>query len=103
MDPIQILLTVLTILGGITSIIFGFLAFRRNYKEDTRKEGGQEQKIDHLIRQIEVLTIKVDKMSNKVEILNDRLIKAEVVLDNHVKDKHVHVQRGKINADIGNY
>lgn len=81
MDNSTIALTVISVLGTLSSIIFGFMAFKRNEKNDT-KANGKNQGI--ILTEIEYIKDSINRIENSLTILESkydeiskRLIKVE--------------------------
>ncbi len=77
----ETILAIISILGTISTIIFAFLAFRRNDKSDIRDnaktEGALISDIGYIKSSIDRMEAKLDKQENNYQGLLTRVIKVE--------------------------
>ena len=86
---VEITLSILGILGTLSSIIFAYLAFRRNDKKDIKIHATQEAEI---VADMKWLKSSVSRMEKKINEIDDNykelgitVIKVKERLDNHIR------------------
>ncbi|MCB9498813.1 MAG: hypothetical protein H6687_02875 [Bacillales bacterium] len=98
MDYITIILSIISIFGTASSILFAFLAFKRTKKEDHKQEGKNEgvliSDIGYIKSSIERIEKTLEKLEEKYDDLLTRLIKAEQKIDDHIKNQNIHLNLG---------
>ena len=81
-----IIITSISLIASISGIVFAFLAFKRNEKQDYKKEGKNEGLIISDIGYIKACVDRVEKNFNKLDEkynqVLERLSKAEESLNN---------------------
>ena len=94
----EIILTIISIIGTISSLIFAYIAFRRNDKSDVRNsakiEGALHSDIGYIKSSIDRMEAKLDKQDNNYQVLLTRVIKVEEnynslskILETHINNK----------------
>lgn len=92
MDNITVFLTILSVLGTICSIIFGYLAFRRNRSIDTKTQSKEEanQAVNIASLQIDIkytrdsisrIERKLDDFEKSQNSTNEKLVRFEEHLE----------------------
>lgn len=98
MTGLEILLTILSALGTLSSITFAFIAFKRNEKSDRRSEGKNEgvllSDIGYIKSSIDRIEKSLDKLEQNYAVLSERVVKVETELDAHIKNKAIHKVQG---------
>lgn len=86
---VEITLSVLGVLGTLSSIMFAYLAFRRNDKKDIKIHATQEAEI---VADMKWLKSSVSRMEKKINEIDDNykelgitVIKVKERLDNHIR------------------
>ena len=78
---LEIVLSVISIFGTILTIIFAYIAFRRNEKYDVKNnaksEGALLSDIGYIKSSIDRMEEKLDKQENNYQMLLTRVIKVE--------------------------
>lgn len=96
MDMIDIVLSVISIVGTLSSILFAFLAFRRNDKGDNKQEGKNEgvliSDVGYIKSSIDRIEKTLDKFEEKYDDLRSRIIKIEQKVDDHINNESIHVK-----------
>lgn len=89
MDKLTIIVSMIGILGTLSSIFFAYIACRRNGNIDQRKEGKNEGTMFSDIGYIKACVERVEKNLSKVDEryrnIAERLAKTEESLDNVIK------------------
>ena len=94
MSVLEIILTILSIAGTSCSIIFGYLAFRRNKDKDKKDET-----TDFVSMRVDLTYIKEGVSDLKRELLSQRNVTEEIdkrlsilesKVNNHIADKNLH-------------
>ena len=85
----SIILSILGALGTVSSIVFAYLAFRRNDKKDIKTCATQEAEI---LADMKWLKSSVSRMEKKINEIDDNykelgitVIKVKERLDNHIR------------------
>lgn len=86
MNDVEIILTIISVLGTVSSIMFAFLAFRRANKKEDKQDGRNEGIIMSDIGYIKSSTERIEKRLDKLEIINTDINTRVVVLENEVKN-----------------
>lgn len=98
MNALEIALTVISVAGTLSSIIFAFLAFRRNDHSDRKREGKNEgvliSDVGYIKSSIDRIEKSLDRLEQNYTKLSERVIKVEAELDAHVKNKSIHKTTG---------
>jgi len=101
MDGTSVALTIISVLGTISSIIFAFLAFRRNDKKDTRDSGKSEgvllseigyikSSIDRIEKNLDRLEERYSNLSNKIVKVEESVAQAHKRITEHINDTLKH-------------
>ena len=69
MNGADIALTIISVLGTISSILFAFLAFRRNDKKDTKEDAKNEGVI---LSEIGYIKSSIDRIEKNLDRLEER-------------------------------
>jgi predicted nucleic acid-binding Zn-ribbon protein len=96
MSEIEVILTIISILGTISSIGFGYLAFRKNDKQEVKGEGKSEgviiSDIGYIKSSIDRIEKTLEKLQEQYADLHSRVIKLETehnalktTVENHLK------------------
>ena len=90
-NMVEITLSILGVLGTLSSIIFAYLAFRRNDKKDIKIHATQEAEI---LSDMKWLKSSVSRMEKKINEMDDNykelgitVIKVKERLDNHIRSE----------------
>lgn len=98
----QIVLAVISVLSPVCSIVFGYVAFARTKKKDTKDEVAEHEKISsdiHYIKKsLERLENGVNELKHTYTEFEQRLTKIETRVDN-LEKFHIRVVRSNQNAD----
>ena len=81
MNGTDIALTIISVLGTISSILFAFLAFRRNDKKDTKEDAKSEavilSEIGYIKSSIDRIEKNLDKLEERYSVLSNKIVKVE--------------------------
>lgn len=81
MDSSSIALTIISVLGTLSSIVFAFLAFRRNDKRDHKDAGKNEgvmlSEIGYIKSSIDRIEKSLNHLEERYTDLSNRLVKVE--------------------------
>lgn len=98
MSAIEIALTVISVSGTVSSIVFALLAFRRNERGDRKTEGKSEgvliSDVGYIKSSIDRIEKSLDRLEQNYTKLSERVIKVEAELDAHIKNKSIHKTAG---------
>lgn len=102
MDNSTIALTVISVLGTLSSIIFGFMAFKRNEKNDT-KANGINQGI--ILTEIEYIKDSINRIENSLTILEskyDEISKRLIKFEDSTSNAHnkIYALNEKLKGEI---
>lgn len=96
----EIVLTIISVLGTITTIIFAYIAFRRNFKNDLRNDGKIEglllSDIAYIKSSIKRMEEKLDKEESNYQMLLTRVIKVEQIYESISEKLENHILRSGI-------
>lgn len=85
MKELSVAISVVGLLGSISSIVFAFLAFKRNEKKEDKKEGenvGQPQSdIKYIVKTLLKLEEEFTKLDDRDRQMLERLSKVEQSLN----------------------
>lgn len=99
MDSTEIVLSVISVVGTLSSIVFAFLAFKRNANGDNKQEGKNEgvliSDVGYIKSSIDRIEKTLDKLEEKYDDLHSRIIKIEQKVDDHIKNDSIHVRGDK--------
>lgn len=101
MKGIEIAVTLIGLLGTISSIFFAFLAFKRNDSLDKKNRGKREgvliSDINYIKTSLDRLEAKFEKNEERYQELLTRIVKVEEMsfaiqkrIEDHIKDKKIH-------------
>jgi len=97
----DIALTIISVLGTASSILFAFLAFRRNDKKDTKENGKNEgvilseigyikSSIDRIEKNLEKLEERYSNLSNRIVKVEESVANAHKRITEHLNDNLKH-------------
>lgn len=94
MNSLDIVLTIISVVGTFSSIIFAYLAFRRNDRGDRKAEGKNEgvliSDVGYIKSSIDRIEKSMDKLEQNYARLSERVVKVETELEAHLKNKAIH-------------
>ncbi|MBE6133011.1 MAG: hypothetical protein E7180_06490 [Erysipelotrichaceae bacterium] len=101
MNGTDIALTIISVLGTISSILFAFLAFRRNDKKDTKEDAKNEgvilseigyikSSIDRIEKNLDRLEERYSNLSNKIVKVEESVASAHKRISEHINDTLKH-------------
>ena len=101
MNGTDIALTIISVLGTVSSILFAFLAFRRNDKKDTKENGKNEgvilseigyikSSIDRIEKNLEKLEERYSNLSNRIVKVEESVANAHKRITEHINDSLKH-------------
>ena len=96
----EITLTVISVLGTISSILFAFLAFKRNSRADTKEVGRESgtviSDLGYIKSSIERIEKRLDNSEQKFDAFSTRLARVEEsVASAHKRlDEHINKRTG---------
>ena len=81
MDSTEIVLTIISVLGTISSILFAYLAFKRSSKQEHKDEGKNEgvmlSEIGYIKSSIDRIEKSLNHLEERYTDLSNRLVKVE--------------------------
>ena len=81
MSTTEVTLTIISVLGTISSILFGYLAFKRNTHSDTKEIGRESgtviSDLGYIKSSIERIEKRLDNSEQKFDNFNTRLTRVE--------------------------
>lgn len=97
----EIALTLIGVLGTVASIVFAYLAFRRNDKKDTQEDAKNEgvllseigyikSSIDRIEKNLDRLEERYSTLSNKVTKIEESVASAHKRITEHINDYRLH-------------
>lgn len=96
MNSLEISLTVISIMSSISSIIFAFLAFKRNSVGDNKQEGKNEgvliSDVGYIKSSIDRIEKALDKLQEKYDDLHTRVTLIEQIVDDHINNDSIHIK-----------
>lgn len=99
MDRLEIVLTIISVISSFSSILFAFLAFRRNSNGDNKQEGKNEgaflADIAYIKKSMERMEKALDSLEEKYDDLQIRLIRIEQRASDHFNSDFIHVKGKK--------
>ena len=99
MDSLEITLTIISVMSSLSSILFAFLAFKRNTKGDNKQEGKNEgvliSDVGYIKSSIDRIEKTLDKLEEKYDDLHSRIIKIEQKVDDHIRNESIHLKGDK--------
>ena len=88
---VEITVSILGIIGTLSSVLFAYLAFRRNDKKDIKNNATQEAE---LFADMKCVKSSVSRMESKINEIDDNykelgimVIKIKERLDNHIRSE----------------
>lgn len=86
MSDMEIALTIISVLGTVSSIMFAYPAFKKNNAKDDKKEGKNEDILISDVGYIKSSTERIEKRLDKLETFNTDIMTRVVVLENEMKN-----------------
>ncbi|MBQ8293427.1 MAG: hypothetical protein IJX78_06500 [Bacilli bacterium] len=87
MNTLNVVISIIGVMGTLSSIFFAYLAFRRSIKdednEDGKKEGRLERDIGYIKDGVERLENHINKLEERYRDIIERVIKVEMGLKNN--------------------
>lgn len=81
MSTTEVVLTIISVLGTVSSIIFGYLAFRRNSNSETKQMGRETgtviSDLGYIKSSIERIEKRLDNSESKFDGISTRLARVE--------------------------
>ena len=80
MDSTEIVLTIISVLGTISSILFAYLAFKRSNKQEHKDEGNEGvmlSEIGYIKSSIDRIEKSLNHLEERYTDLSNRLVKVE--------------------------
>ena len=85
MSEIETVLTVISVIGALSTILFAYLAFKRANKKEDKLSGKNEGIIISDISYIKSSTERIEKRLDKLEVINTDTTTRVAVLERDVK------------------
>ncbi len=85
MSEIETVLTIISVIGSLSTILFAYLAFKRANKKEEKLSGKNEGIIISDISYIKSSTERIEKRLDKLEIINTDTTTRVAVLERDVK------------------
>ena len=85
MSEIETVLTVISVIGALSTILFAYLAFKRANKKEDKLSGKNEGIIISDISYIKSSTERIEKRLDKLEVINTDTTTRVAVLEREVK------------------
>ncbi len=85
MSEIETVLTVISVIGALSTILFAYLAFKRANKREDKLSGKNEGIIISDISYIKSSTERIEKRLDKLEVINTDTTTRVAVLERDVK------------------
>lgn len=85
MTEIETVLTLISVIGALSTILFAYLAFKRANKKEDKLSGKNEGIIISDISYIKSSTERIEKRLDKLEIINTDTTTRVAVLERDVK------------------
>lgn len=96
MTTTDIVLSILSIIGTLSSILFAYLAFHRNNKADVKNEARDDGQlisdVGYIRSTLDRIERQLSKLEEKYDDLQTRVIRVEQKLHDHIKNKEIHNQ-----------
>ena len=86
MSELEIILTIISVLGTLSSIMFGYLAFRRASRKEDVIAGKNEGILISDVGFIKSSTERIEKRLDKLETINSDINTRVVILEADVKN-----------------
>lgn len=98
MSVVEIALTIISVLGTISSIMFGYLAFRRNANTDNKQIGREsgtvisdlgyiKSSIERIEKRLDNSELKFDGFSTRLARVEESVSSAHKRLDEHINKR----------------
>lgn len=106
MDITSIILSIISVLGTLSSITFAYLAFHRNSNTDNKQDGRNEgvlisdvgyikSSIDRIEKNLDKLEERYTHLSNKIVKVEESVAQAHKRITEHINDTSKHETGGK--------
>lgn len=96
MNSTEVILSIISVIGTMSSILFAYLAFRRNEKVDNKKDGKHEgvliSDVGYIKSSIDRIEKTLDKLQEKYDDLHSRVLIVEQKMDDHIKNDSIHIK-----------
>ena len=96
MSEIEIVLTIISVLGTLSSILFAYLAFHKGSKADEKKDGKSEgvllSDVGYIKSSIDRIEKTLDKLQEKYDDLHTRVTLIEQIVDDHINNDSIHIK-----------
>jgi len=86
MSEIETVLTIISVIGALSTILFAYLAFKRANKKEDKLSGKNEGIIISDISYIKSSTERIEKRLDKLEVINTDTTTRVAVLERDVKN-----------------
>lgn len=94
MSVSDIVLSIISVIGTVSSITFAYLAFRRNdrgdHKREAKNEGVLISDVGYIKSSIDRIEKTMDKLEEGHANVKERLTKLETEVKDHISNKGVH-------------
>jgi hypothetical protein len=98
MEPASIVLSIISVLGTLSSIFFAVLAFRRNDRGEHKQEGKNEgvliSDVGYIKSSIDRIEKSIDKLEEGHANTKERLTRLETEVSDHIHNKSIHKMDG---------
>lgn len=98
MTSIDIVLAIISVVGTFSSILFAYLAFRRNdrgnHKQEGKNEGVLISDVGYIKSSIDRIEKSIDKLEEGHAATKERLTKLETEVRDHINNKAIHKPGG---------
>lgn len=99
MTPTEVILSIISVVGTMSSILFAYLAFRRSDRGDHKQEGKNEgvlmSDVGYIKSSIDRIEKTMEKLDEGYDALKERVAKIEIALNDHIGNKDIHQMGGK--------
>lgn len=96
MDISTIVLSIISIIGTLSSILFAYLAFKRSDNKEHNQIGKSEgvllSDVGYIKSSIDRIEKTLEKLEERYDDLHSRVIKVEQKMDDHIKNKSIHIK-----------
>lgn len=94
MNGTEIVLAIISVAGTLSSIVFAYLAFKRNSKTDDRKEAKSEgvliSDVGYIKSSIDRIEKTLNKLQEKYDDLHTRVTLIEQKVGDHISNNDIH-------------
>jgi len=98
MSSLDIILTIISVGGTFSSILFAYLAFRKNDRSDHKEAGKNEgvliSDVGYIKSSIDRIEKSIDKLETGQVEFGNRLTKLETEVHDHIYNKAIHKTAG---------